>query len=180
MLWQSWGLRTARHFISVVLCSCNLNLSLPRVTSTKFTNWVKLKNKQLHSKVLLNGFLMNGQTLGVCLSIESKLNRILDHLRWSSLGVRCYHFPSAFTWRGLHIKLNTAAPVNRAMQYSDEVVWMCSVGELSRTFHCQLREGVKLKEYQSLFWEICKNKRTPPNERTWFSQLCRMIHRLKR
>ena len=33
---------------------------------SKITNWVKLKNKQHHSKVLLNRFLINGHTLGFC------------------------------------------------------------------------------------------------------------------
>ena len=33
---------------------------------SKITNWVKLKNKQHHSKVLLNSFPMNGRTLGFC------------------------------------------------------------------------------------------------------------------
>ena len=33
---------------------------------SKITNWRKLQNKQQHSKVLLNSFLMNGHTLGVC------------------------------------------------------------------------------------------------------------------
>ena len=40
--------------------------------SSKITNWVKLKNTQLHSKVLLNSFPMNGQTLVV---IESKVRK---------------------------------------------------------------------------------------------------------
>ena len=30
---------------------------------SKITNWIKLKNKQHQSKVLLNSFLMNGDTL---------------------------------------------------------------------------------------------------------------------
>ena len=33
---------------------------------SKITNWVKLINKQHHSKVLLNSFPMNGETLGFC------------------------------------------------------------------------------------------------------------------
>ena len=33
---------------------------------SKIANWVKLKNKQHHSKVLLNSFPMNGHTLGFC------------------------------------------------------------------------------------------------------------------
>ena len=32
----------------------------------KIPKWVKLKNKQHHSKVLLNSFPMNGHTLGFC------------------------------------------------------------------------------------------------------------------
>ena len=32
----------------------------------KITNWLKLKNRQHHSKVLLNSFPMNGHTLGFC------------------------------------------------------------------------------------------------------------------
>ena len=43
---------------------------------SKVTNWVKLKNKQPHSKVLLNSFPMNGHTLGFCLSIESKVRKL--------------------------------------------------------------------------------------------------------
>ena len=37
----------------------------------KVTNWVKLKTKQHHSKVLRNSFPMNGHT-----SIESKLRKL--------------------------------------------------------------------------------------------------------
>ena len=44
--------------------------------NSRITNWVKLKTKQHHSKVLLNSFPMNGHTLGFCplnqKSIESK------------------------------------------------------------------------------------------------------------
>ena len=32
----------------------------------KMTIWVKFKNKQHHSKVLLNSFPLNGQTKGFC------------------------------------------------------------------------------------------------------------------
>ena len=38
---------------------------------SKITNWVKLKNKQYHSKELLNSFPMNGHTFSV---IKSKKN----------------------------------------------------------------------------------------------------------
>ena len=41
------------------------NLSLPKMIN--FPKWVKLKNKQHHSKVPLNSFLMNGNALGFCL-----------------------------------------------------------------------------------------------------------------
>ena len=32
----------------------------------KIVNWVKLKNKQHHSKLMLNRFPMNGHTFGFC------------------------------------------------------------------------------------------------------------------
>ena len=37
---------------------------------SKITNWVKMKNKQLHSKVLLNSFPTNGHTLEFCTWIQ--------------------------------------------------------------------------------------------------------------
>ena len=36
------------------------------VKFSKITTWVKLNDKQHHSKVLLNSFPMNGHTLGFC------------------------------------------------------------------------------------------------------------------
>ena len=33
---------------------------------SKITNWVKLKNKQHHSKVMCDSFPVNGNTLGFC------------------------------------------------------------------------------------------------------------------
>ena len=36
------------------------------INFSKLTNWVQLKNKHHHSKVLLNSFPMNGHTLGLC------------------------------------------------------------------------------------------------------------------
>ena len=41
---------------------------------SKRTNWVKLKNKQHHSKVLLNSFPINGHVR--VLSIESKVRKL--------------------------------------------------------------------------------------------------------
>ena len=48
-----------------------LNLTPDRAKSKiykfpKISNWVKLKNKQHHSKVLLDSFPMNDHTLGFC------------------------------------------------------------------------------------------------------------------
>ena len=45
----------------------------------KITNWVKLKNKYNHNKVLLNNFPMNGHT-GTVHGIESY--KTLYHLRF--------------------------------------------------------------------------------------------------
>ena len=36
------------------------------VKFSKITNWGRSKNKEHHSKVLLDGFPINGYTLGVC------------------------------------------------------------------------------------------------------------------
>ena len=42
------------------------NLFTQDSTKSKITNWIKLKNKQQHSKELLNSFRMNVYTLGLC------------------------------------------------------------------------------------------------------------------
>ena len=47
---------------------------------SKIKNWIKLKNKQHHCKVLLNGFPTNGDILEVC----SKKQKLENHPRFHS------------------------------------------------------------------------------------------------
>ena len=61
---------TMQHSNSVTL-KIDVVLSLSQCKSkvdkfSKITNWVKLKNKRYHSKVLLNSFPTNGHTVGFC------------------------------------------------------------------------------------------------------------------
>ena len=42
----------------------------------KITNWVKLTNKQYHSKLLLNSFAMNGHNLIRLLFVELKVRKL--------------------------------------------------------------------------------------------------------
>ena len=46
--------------------ACDRAKSTKTYKFSKITNWVQLKNKQHHSKVLLNSFPMNGHSLGFC------------------------------------------------------------------------------------------------------------------
>ena len=52
---------------------------------SKITNWVKLKNNEHRSKVLLNSFPMNSHTLRI-LSIESKVRKLCITQRFNSGG----------------------------------------------------------------------------------------------
>ena len=42
-----------------------LTVLSPKLIISNITNWGKLKNKQLHTKVLLNSFAVNGHILGL-------------------------------------------------------------------------------------------------------------------
>ena len=56
---------------------------------SKITNWVKLKYKQLYSKVLLNSFPMNGHILGLCPQNQKLENFVSTEVSlWESKGYR--------------------------------------------------------------------------------------------
>ena len=45
---------------------------------SKIANWVELKHKQNHSKVLLKSFPMNDHTLGFCMSMKEELENFVS------------------------------------------------------------------------------------------------------
>ena len=69
----------------------------------KITNWVKLKNKQHNSKVLLNSFPINGHTLAFCL-------RILCITQGFTLGVKIIQFPRFLSHPFLSIESKVTKP----------------------------------------------------------------------
>ena len=65
-----------------------LNPFTPNTAKSKVDNWLKLKNKQHRSKVLLNSFPMNGRTLGFFCPQNKKLENFVspEVSLWESKG----------------------------------------------------------------------------------------------